>query len=421
MSARILVLEDDESLKRVLSRALSVAGFQVRATASPETAISWVREDQGDLLLADVMLEGTNFLDQLSLVTRMRPELPVIIMSANATASTAIDAEKGGAFEYLPKPFDLDDLVTHIRTAVGKKPKVRASGGASEPTGFIGQSAAIQTTFKSIARAASSGAHVVFTGESGVGKRQAAEALLKACGLVIRETRVITPSHSAEETFESTQSGKPVLWLRVNEWDAVQQRAARDALDSGTSRVIATMTPGEGHPIDPNLMVRLSEYIIDVPPLRERREDIAALAEAFLRMFSRRDGRDTVVLAPEALESLRQAPWAGNVAELRSVLSRLMLSTRGTIASRAEALAALQNLNTETVADLPGAARQLAGMALQSEEARQVALDALDRALFEQALGRVGGNRSKAAELLGVNRNTLARRLQELGDGSEEE
>ncbi len=104
MSARILLLEDDESLKLILSRALGSAGYQVRATASPDTALGWIRNGEGDLLLADVLLDGTNFLENLGLVARLRPQMPVIVMSAQATASTAINAAKGGVFEYLPNP-----------------------------------------------------------------------------------------------------------------------------------------------------------------------------------------------------------------------------------------------------------------------------------------------------------------------------
>ena len=114
MSETILLLEDDEGLRRILSRALATAGYQVRATSVPETALKWIREGKGALLLADVLLDGHNFLEDLPSVHRLKPDMPVIVMSAQTTASMAIDAENSRVFEYLPKPFDLDDLTRCI-------------------------------------------------------------------------------------------------------------------------------------------------------------------------------------------------------------------------------------------------------------------------------------------------------------------
>ena len=167
MSARILLLEDDESLKLILSRALSSAGYQVRATASIDAALNWIRAGEGDLLLADVLLDGTSFLESLGMVKRLRVDLPVIVMSAQTTASTAISAEKGGVFEYLPKPFDLDLMLTTIAAALGESRRRQPEGKLAEPSGLIGQSAAMQATFKAIGRAATSGAHVMISGEAG--------------------------------------------------------------------------------------------------------------------------------------------------------------------------------------------------------------------------------------------------------------
>jgi two-component system nitrogen regulation response regulator GlnG len=418
MSAHLLLLEDDESLRRVLSRALTSAGYQVRATASAETALNWVRDGQGELLLADVLLDGTNFLENLGLVHRLRPQMPVIVMSAQATASTAIDAEKGGVYDYLPKPFDLDVMLASIDSAL------RASGGfahrpsRAEPSGLIGKSAAMQSTFRAIARAATSQAHVIISGEPGSGKRQAADALLKAGGLDGTELAVITSSHSVEAVFASTQDGKPVLWLRVDEWTPDQQRAARDGLDAGAGRVIATLTPNPKRPMDRRLQTRLSECVVEVPPLRDRVEDIPELSQAFLSEFAKRDGQSATALSADVVVYLQSAAWPGNLVELRTVLSRLSLDVRGREASRDDLMRVLGQSDADQAAELETHALGLAAIALAEPSARTRAVDAVDRALISQALARAGGNRSKAAAMLGLNRNTLARRLSELDDSN---
>ncbi|OLF77961.1 hypothetical protein AWH62_04655 [Maricaulis sp. W15] len=418
MTARILLLEDDESLKLILSRALGSAGYQVRATASPDTALNWIRNGEGDLLLADVLLDGTNFLENLGLVSRLRPQMPVIVMSAQATASTAIDAAKGGVFEYLPKPFDLDDMISAVGAALGDVAKTGRSRMTDEPTGFIGQSSAMQSSFKAIARAATSQAHVMITGEPGVGKRQAAEALLRARGISADDAIVVTPSNTATEIFGSTQAARQVVWLRLEEWNAEQQRAARDALDAGIGRVIATASHSPEAALDTRLVARLSECVITVPPLRERRSDIPALCEAFLGQFARRDKQNVVRLSKDAVQYLQGSAWTGNVVELRSVLSRLSLATRGRVAGLDDVLVAFSADAGDSREDLDVHANAIAALSLTRDNARNVAIDAIDRALFAQALDRCGGNRSRAAELLGLNRNTLARRLAEL-DGED--
>jgi len=418
MSARILLLEDDDSLKLILSRALSSAGYQVRATASIDAVLNWVRAGEGDLLLADILLDGSNFLESLGMVKRLRADLPVIVMSAQTTASTAIGAEKGGVFEYLPKPFDLDVMLATIAAALGETPLRRAEGSLAEPTGLIGQSAAMQSTFKAIGRAATSGAHVIISGEAGTGKRQAANALLRARGVKIESLALMTPSHGPEDIFASTRAAETVLWLRLDEWSPQQQRAARDALDTGAARVIATLcTPGSER-LDSRLLGRLSECMVTLPPLRERQSDIAVLCQAFLTEFAVRDNQAALQLSPAARRLIETAHWPGNIVELRAVLSRLALTTRGRLAGPDDVASALMTDTAVPPGGLTTHAAKLASAALSATDARQLAIDALDRALFEQALARADGNRSKAAEMLGVNRNTLARRLSELDEDS---
>jgi len=414
MSARILLLEDDESLKRVLSHAMTASGHQVRATASPQAALNWIREGQGDLLLADVLLDGVNFLDELALIKRLQPDLPVIIMSAQTTASTAIDAEKGGVFEYLPKPFDLDVLANTIELALGRKKKVLAKQEKSEPSGLIGQSAAIQKAFKALGRAAMSQAHVLIVGEPGVGKRQAAEALFKSTGVSPDFVKIISASHSPEVIFETAQSNTQLLWLRLENWNDEQQKAARNALDTTSARIVATSTSFSGNNISSSLRTRLEECVITVPPLRDRVDDIEALSELFLRQVADRDGKSPIRLEPEALARLKHHKWSENLTGLRSCISRLSLNLRGDRAKGKDIDAALEQSADTNVKSADKLNEQYAEQTLSSGFTRQSAIDDLDRALIAAALGKHSGNRTKVAQVLGINRNTLARRISEL-------
>ena len=414
MSARIILLEDDESLKRVLSRALASAGYQVRATASAQTALSWIADGQADLLLADVLLNGTNFFDQLGQVHRLQPELPVIIMSAQTTASTAISAEKGGVFDYLPKPFDLDVMTDTVAAALGKTPKTIEPFAKKEPTGLVGRSDAIQAMFKALARAATSRAHVLISGETGVGKKQAAEALFQTLNVAMDDVLMLTSSHSADAIFKSTGSGQPVLWLRIDDWDVVQQKAGRDALDAGQARVIATYTVSSETSLNSTLLSRLGESLISVPPLRDRVEDIPLLSQAFLREIADRDAKSPVSLAPEALKQIEQSVWPTNLTGLKSALSRLSLSVRGKKAKAEDIIRVLKPVSSGYNDMSHSVIDPLAKLALSKPDSRQFAVDKLDRCLIEMAMKQMDGNRTKAAELLGLNRNTLARRITEL-------
>jgi two-component system nitrogen regulation response regulator GlnG len=414
MSATILLLEDDEGLRRILSRALASEGYQVRATAAPQTVLKWIREGQGDVLLADVLLDGHNFLEDLPMVHRLKPNLPVIVMSAQTTASMAIDAENSRVFEYLPKPFDLDDMTSCIASALNHQDSPRATGASVERTGLIGRSPAIQATFKAIARAARSQAHVTVTGESGTGKRQVAEALIQARGASNGGPRILTASHSAQRIFDESSTCGDVVWLRVDRWGQAQQRAARDALDCTEAVIVGTVAPGSQE-MDTGLRARLGECVIPVPNLRERREDISALCDAFLLAFAKRDGGVVLEIDAEARSTFENADWPGNVAALKSAVSQLTFQVRGRVAGGVDASAAIASLAPGLDSTGSGLALGFAERILNLDQSRQQAVDELDAALLREALRRAGGNRSRAAELLGLNRNTLARRLSELG------
>lgn len=415
MSITAILLEDDNSLRQVLSRALANAGHDVRATPSPQTAMAWLKEGLGDVLVADVLLDGTNFLEQLGIVQRLRPTLPVIVMSAQTTAQTAIGAEKGGVFEYLPKPFDLELLLSTVARATRDRRAARRKSRADRADGLAGQSAVMQDSFKALARAAQSRAQVLIMGEPGTGKRMAAETLWNARGVEAAALTVITPSHDPAAVFASAQDEKPVLWLRVDEWETAQQRAALDAADTGRAMIVATIGMQDTD-LDPRLLARLGECVVALPPLRARADDIPELAEAFLMEFAERDGRAPSTLSARALETLKAWPWPGNSTELRAVLSQLSVAHRGEEIDASALDESLQKVQApQNAASEEEELLRFARDGLAQGLTRQALLDQLDKALISQMLEICNGNQSKAAERLGFNRNTLARRMVELG------
>ncbi len=184
MAHRVLILEDDESLRLVIAKALSRAGFEVRATASTDAALERLVRREVDVLLADVLLGRESFLDRLDEVTRVRPDIPVIIMSAQTTARTAIEAGKAGVFEYLPKPFDLNDMVAVIKRSLEDVGPSLPSSAAPGFGGLVGRSPAMQEAFRALGRLARTASPVLFTGPEGSGRAHCARVLVSETGVV---------------------------------------------------------------------------------------------------------------------------------------------------------------------------------------------------------------------------------------------
>ena len=415
MPAKIILLEDDESLRKIVARSLSSSGHEVRATGSIETARGWLQDGGVDLLLTDVLLDGVNVFEHLPMLKRLAPSMPVIAMSAQTTAKTAIGASKVGVFEYLPKPFDLDVLRDIVASALKQSNKSLRPRERQTEAGLAGRSSQMQPSFKAIGMAARSRANVLISGEAGTGKRTAAETLFDARGVDRTDVRVLTPSHAPKEIFEACQTASHHLWLRLDEWDERQLGAGLDGLDTGQALVVATFTPGRTE-LSGRLQARLGESRVDLPPLRQRRDDIPALCQAFLAEFASRDGREPLVLPPAIVEHLQRHDWPGNSAQLRAVLSRLSVAFQSgslSIEGVTEELGrADRDAPTQSKGDpFAAVARHMNSNGIS----RQDGVDLLDKALILQALEVESGNQSRAAARIGVNRNTLARRMAELG------
>ncbi len=471
MSATILVADDDRAIRLVVSQALSQRGHAVRAASDARTLWQWVDAGEGDLVVTDVLMPDGNGLDLVPRIKERRPDLPVIVMSAQNTILTAIRANERGAFEYLPKPFDLDVLVAAVDRALTQS-GVEAPSAAEtdESLPLVGRSPSMQEVFRVIGRLVNTDMTALINGESGTGKELAARALhdfgrrkdrpfvaitLAAIPRELIESELFGHEKGAFTgaiargigKFELAQGGTLFLdeigdmpmeaqtrllrVLQTGEFTSVGGRAAQKAdvrIIAATHRDLRQLISLGKFRED--LFYRLNVVPIHLPPLRDRRGDIPDLARHFL-LVAARDGLASKNLSTAAIEELQRYDWPGNVRELENLMRRIaVLYSETNIDARmvTESLAAgtmhresrdaAGRLTDETLSQ--SVDRHLRAY-FTAHQGRLPANGLYDRILHEMerpllsiCLEATRGNQIKAAELLGLNRNTLRKKLREL-------
>ena len=464
----ILVADDDTAIRTVLNQALSRAGYEVRLTGNAATLWRWVSQGEGDLVITDVVMPDENAFDLLPRIKKMRPSLPVIVMSAQNTFMTAIRASERGAYEYLPKPFDLKELITIVGRALAE-PKERVASSADEgefdSIPLVGRSPAMQEIYRVLARLMQTDLTVMISGESGTGKELVARALhdygkrrngpfvavnmaaiprdLIESELFGHERGAFTGANTrASGRFEQAEGG--TLFLdEIGDMPMEAQTRLLRVLQSGefttvggartiradvrivaaTNKDLALLVAGGQFRED--LFYRLNVVPVTLPALRSRRQDVALLARHFLDLAAE-SGLPRKSLDPAAIAVLERHDWPGNVRELENMMRRVavlsrddrigegdiraMLGERPVAASQggdggieAAVLALLDRLAIEE----PGA---LADGTLYDRVIGEV-----ERPLILALLARHGQNQLRAAKALGINRNTLRKRLDSLG------
>jgi two-component system, NtrC family, nitrogen regulation response regulator GlnG len=471
MNATILVADDDRSIRLVVSQALAQRGHAVRAASDVRTLWQWVDAGEGDLVVTDVLMPDGNGLDLVPRIKERRPDLPIIVMSAQNTILTAIRANERGAFEYLPKPFDLDVLVAAVDRALTQtQPEaLPTSSGTDEALPIVGRSPAMQEVFRVIGRLVNTDMTALINGESGTGKELVAQALhdfgrrkdkpFVAINMAAIPRELIESELFGHEKgaftgaiargvgkFELAQGGTLFLdeigdmpmeaqtrllrVLQTGEFTSVGGRTAQKAdvrIIAATHRDLRQLIV-QGR-FREDLFYRLNVVPIHLPALRERRGDIADLARHFLTKAAL-DGLASKTLSTAAVEELQRYDWPGNVRELENLMRRIaVLYSESVIDARmvAESLAAGM-----TGRDGKGNARHTDETLGQSVDrhlrayfaAHQGRLPAhglydrilqeIERPLLTICLEATRGNQIKAAELLGLNRNTLRKKLREL-------
>ena len=459
----VWIVDDDRSIRWVLEKALSREGIEYKYFASAQEALDALEREAPQVLVSDIRMPGPSGLELLRTVKARLPEVPVIVMTAYSDLESAVAAFHGGAYEYLPKPFDVDQATDLIRRALDES---RREAAVLEPLAeapeILGQASAMQDVFRAIGRLSHSSATVLITGESGTGKELVARALHRHSARAAKPFVAINTAAMPKDLLESELFGHErgaftgaqaqrrgrfeqaeggTLFLdEIGDMPAELQTRLLRVLQDGTFyrvgghqqiktdvRVIAaTHQDLEQHVREgtfrEDLYHRLNVIRVRMPALRERREDVPLLARHFLARSARQLGVEPKRLSDEALAYLQQLDFPGNVRQLENLCHWLTVMAPGQTIE-------LGDLPAELHEQAPSAAVADWASALEQEVERRLArgetgiLDGLarqfERLLIVKALARTGGRRIEAANLLGIGRNTITRKIQELGIESE--
>jgi two-component system nitrogen regulation response regulator GlnG len=451
MDGTVLVADDDRTIRTVLTQALTRAGCKVRSTGSASTLWRWVEEGEGDAIVSDVMMPDGNGLEMLPSIKRKRPDLPVIVISAQNTVMTAIKASEAGAFDYLPEPFDLKDLLSKVNKALSQTslsaPGASLGAERGQNLPLIGSSQAMQDVYRLLARVLNTDLNVLITGESGTGKSLLAKTLHELGHRSHESFVTIIASTATPVTLESVILGSETegalepapanatLYLdEIAEMSADAQLHLLDLLQSQgvrskNFRIISSTRQELVNLVNEgifreDLFYRLNVMPMTLPPLRERLDDIAELTQFFLRRAAEQ-GMPNKSISKSALEKMRLALWAGNVRELENFVQQLIvLSPYDEISGdfveqklkqlpkiksdneplSGEKLSSAVEAHIRRYFDLHGDALPPPG--LYNRILREVELP-----LIALTLAATRGNQIKAAELLGLNRNTLRKKI----------
>jgi two-component system nitrogen regulation response regulator GlnG len=484
-SGQILVADDDAGIRTVLNQALTRAGYEVRATGTVAGLWRWVAAGEGDLVITDVVMPDDNAFDLLPRIKRMRPDLPIIVMSAQNTFMTAIRASERGAYEYLPKPFDLRELVAIVGRALAEPRRRNDDPGDHAPVEampIVGRSPAMQDIFRVLARLMQTDLTVMISGESGTGKELVARALhdygKRKGGPFVAINMAAIPRDLIESElfghekgaftgasarsvgrFEQAEGG--TLFLdEIGDMPMEAQTRLLRVLQQGEYTTVGGRTPIKTNvrivaatnkdlrfgiqqgAFREDLFFRLSVVPIRLPPLRERPEDIPDLVRAFFQRGAA-EGLPMKSIEPGAMERLRRYPWPGNVRELENLTRRLaalypqevigeaLIETELTVGAPPSPAAG--PWEDDGRQRLPSPRAQTAGDGFDSAVERAIGdlfrsfgglsppaglyhrvLRDLEAPLIAATLTVTRGNQIKAAEILGLNRNTLRKKIRDL-------
>ncbi|MBT7635006.1 MAG: nitrogen regulation protein NR(I) [Rhodospirillaceae bacterium] len=479
----ILIADDDNAIRLVLDQALGRAGYEVRSTANAATLWRWIGDGQGDLVITDVVMPDENGLDLLPRIKKLRPEMPVIVMSAQSTILTAIKAAERGAHEYLPKPFDLKELINVVQRALNDRQHVAAGAGSAgqgegeETLPVIGRSPAMQEIYRTLARLMQTDLTVMISGESGTGKELVARALhdygKRRNGPFVAINMAAIPRDLIESElfghekgaftgatarnpghFELAEGG--TLFLdEIGDMPAEAQTRLLRVLQQGEYSTVGGRTPIKANVriiaatnqdlqqlirqglFREDLFYRLNVVPMRLPPLRERTEDVPDLARHFLNL-AEAQGLPAKRISRGALGRLRLHDWPGNVRELENLIQRLValypeeMIEEAVVETELGAISppSLQSAGAGDADQVQGpVGGDSIGASVEQHLARyfrahgdslppaglyERVVREVERPLIQLCLAATRGNQIKAADLLGLNRNTLRKKIKEL-------
>ncbi len=457
----VWVIDDDRSIRWVLEKALQKAGMEVTSFESGLRIPEFLRQQQPDALITDIRMPGTDGLELLSLIHDSHPELPVIIMTAHSDLDSAVSAYQGGAFEYMPKPFDVDEAVAIVRRAIEHRNQQLSNKKApplEDSPEIIGEAPAMQEVFRAIGRLSRSSITVLINGESGTGKELVAHALHRHSPRATKPFIALNTAAIPRDLLESELFGHE----RGSFTGAQASRRGRfEQADGGTlfldeigdmpaelqTRLLRVLADGEfyrvgGHtPVNVDVRIiaathqdleervrqglfredlfhRLNVIRIHIPALRERREDIPLLLNYFLASAAQELNVETKQLRSNVESYLSSLEWPGNVRQLENICRWLTVMASGHEVHMEDIPPELKPSHNQAavISDWEGALKRWAEQRLASGEDNllDTALPAFERVMITTALTHSGGRRQDAAKLLGWGRNTLTRKIQEL-------
>jgi len=444
MDGTILIADDDRTIRTVLTQALTRAGCRVRATGNTTTLWRWVDEGEGDAIISDVMMPDGNGLDMLPAIKRRRPDLPVIVISAQNTVMTAIKASEAGAYDYLPKPFDLRELLSKVSRALAhSEPQQPAEPAPDNTLPLIGGSPAMQEVYRIVARVLNTDLNVMILGENGTGKDLLAKALHTLGGRFASEFITLNAATVSTEdmtdVFLSNRSlaGGSVYLDELGEMASENQihllgLLQNPAVMARNLRFISSSSQPMAQLVNEgvfreDLFYRLNVMPIKLPPLRDRTNDIADLTQFFLQKHQTDEGAPKTI-SPEALEKMRLNSWPGNVRALENFVRQMVVlcpedeitsvfvserirqiptASSGTQTAMGDRLSGAVGAHLQRYFDQHGDILPPPG--LYNRILREVELP-----LIALTLSATRGNQIKAAELLGINRNTLRKKIADL-------
>ena len=436
---KILVVDDDRSICKMIGSLLDMEGYEYKVVGRGEDALDVLRAESIDIVISDIYMGDVSGLDVLEAARETSPDAEVVIMTAHGSVETAVRAVRSGAFDYISKPFAVEDILGVIRRIEEKENLIRNSGAVSEmgedfpDTGIIGTSRKMVAIYKKLARIAAIDAPVLIYGETGVGKELIANAIHENsdraqapfvvinCGALtetLLESELFGHERGAftgavgsrKGLFESATGGTVFLdeisetslafqvkLLRVIQEREIRRVGSNQTVGVNIRALAATnrdlrdmMTEGQ---FREDLFHRLNVFTVSIPPLRERSEDIPVLAAHYLKQYSEQYGSSASLL-PEAVELMCRYQWPGNVRELKNVIERaLTFSDTGMIG--------------------PGDL-ELGDSAAETEDVDAGSLQSMEREHIVRILKETGGNKKKAAEILGIERRTLYNKAKRL-------
>jgi nitrogen regulation protein NR(I) len=461
--SNILIVDDEKNILSSFNKFLQQEGYQVLTAKSAEEAFQVLSRESLDLVIMDIRMPGMTGLEAISRFKQSYPKLPVILMTAFGTVDTAIEAMKAGAYEYLIKPFDIPEMKDLVRKALEVSRLMKVEVGYEKEKVFegdkiVGNSAAMQKVYKLIGQVAESDVNILLRGESGVGKELIARAVyfhskLKDKPFIVLNSAAIPDALLESELFghekgaftdaqarrvgrlEQCHGGTLFLdeigdmssaiqakILRVLENKSFERLGGNNTVKADVRIITATnknleALVREGR-FREDLFYRLNAVTITVPPLRERKEDIAVLVDYFLKKYSHEFGKDIKEISKEALGVLGEYLWPGNVRELENVIKKAVLLGKGRvllpghlfIPGASDAPPTIKKEFDRALSALVHARKTLSPASLYAEVIEEV-----EKVLVVEALKQTDGNQSQACKILGLSRPTLKDRIEKLG------